>query len=93
MTGEPKVVPLRAPRERSGPRVSFPVEVSPPGLRQTLVMARHALVYCTGRIVVDGAARQAARRGHGNFLAEAELRLDFSEEIKAIDEALAELTE
>jgi hypothetical protein len=65
------------------------LEVSPPGVRQILEMARHALLYCSDRVLVD-----AVERGAGpNCAQPVRLPLDFTEEIKAIDAALAELPE
>jgi len=88
------VLPFPSQAEREEKRVRLEMaaralEVSPPGVRQILEMARHALLFCSDRIVVD-----AAERGAGaNCARPVRLALEFTEEIKAIDNALAELPE
>jgi hypothetical protein len=74
----------RSARTEATPRA---LEVSPPGVRQILEMARHALLFCTDRVVVD-----AVEGGSGKKRARpVRVALEFTEEIKAIDAAMAEL--
>ena len=82
--------PAKAEREqRNAAPAARPLEVSPPGVRQILEMARHALLFCSDLTVVDGIERGAG----GSRPRPALLALEFTEEIKAIDRALAELPE
>lgn len=90
--GEHNILPFpgKATERRDGSAdAARPIELSPPGVRQTLEMARHALAFCSGRTVSDAARRRASGCG----LSHAELELEFSAEIQVIDELLAELSD
>jgi Mn-dependent DtxR family transcriptional regulator len=84
--------PSHTEREEKSARVETQarsLEVSPPGVRQILEMARHALLLCSDRVLVDAVERGAA----DNCARPVRLPLDFTQEIEAIDAALAELQE
>src|SRR5438067_9797884 len=84
--------PARAERERRGAGAATDartLEVSPPGVRQILEMARHALLFCSGRVAIDAVEQGAG----GKRPQPVRLPREFTEELKVIDKALAELPE
>jgi hypothetical protein len=84
-SAECKVLPF-APRQRGGnPKARL--QLSPAGVGQALEMARCALAYASGRSVIDATERDAA----ASRIRQARIDLDFSAEIRVLDEMLSEL--
>lgn len=83
--GEHKVVPF-APRER-GSDPKSQLQLSPAGVGQALEMARCALAYASGRVVIDTTERD----GTASRIRQTQIDLDFSAEIRVIDQMLSEL--